>query len=223
LAAGIVGGGIGGSGAPILREGVGALTRNPKDTFAKTIGKTMKFDPKRYEKVLELGVEPSLGMSSKSSFPSGIEQMLAHHPVSGDVMEDLFHKQHGKLSEHLGITNPEEAQAHHLAKEGAQRHKERMSEEFEKLKETYLPLETEFKKHHKQIDVNDVLKDIENKYMVGRDTASEVKTFEDSFPGEIYTKLKKSIDENRNTNHSLAHKYYEDLRKKGISERSASF
>lgn len=204
LGMGIAGSVLGGYGWPLAAKGIrGAgktLTRNPKDTIAEWVGSSTKFDPKLYQKGIDLELTPSLGMASSAKGPTEIEGLLYRHPATGEKIEKIFNQRENKLAQHLGLNeedlvNAVEAPNHSLAKKGAAAYKEHKGKEYERLINKFQPLEKELHEQHRAIDVGNILGDIEENYRVGRKAPSELKTFNKRFPGEVYNELKKSINE----------------------------
>ena len=223
LTAGTLGSLAGGAGTTALRNLPGALKRHPYDTFAKGVGTATHFTPELHERGKRLGLAPSLGIASSSKIPTGLELILSKNPASGHTIDKVIAQREGQLAKHLGIHEPDlaaavEAPAHFLAKEGAQRYKKIEGEKFEKNMKAFEPLEKELHEKHRQIDVNDVLKSIEDRYMHGRHTESEKERFYKSFAGKIYKDLETSIEEEGAKSHHLVNKLVADAKKQGVKE-----
>ena len=203
---GLLGSTLGGVSAPMLTR---VLTTPTKDLAAKAVGRAANFSPEKYARVKELGLAPTLGITSDSPIAPWMEGALSKYPGTSKKMYDVFNKRESALARKLGVQNPDlheviERPQHELAKQGATAYKTAKDTAYEKTIAPYESLEKKLADEKFRIPSEDLLKDIKGEYGRGVHTPLEEETFHGTFPGAIHKKIKKSAAEASRSSPELA-------------------
>jgi hypothetical protein len=230
LLAGTTGALLGGYGAaksPGLLKGLRHPIEGTKNAFAESVGKATKFSPKRYKEWQDLGIPSTLGSASESVHPLGLELIMAKMPGTHKYISPVLQQRMEKMARAAGIkekdlrhavANPKE----YLAKEGALTHKEAKSAEYKAHEAGWGEFEKDLIRKQTTADIGDILGKIEDEYKLGAIKKTDLKHFEQTFPGQVYEDLKESVKDCSSPSALPDYKkIVKDLEKYGLSTEAA--
>lgn len=198
LLGGITGRTLGSGSAKLTSDVIKhGFKEGPQQSVLEGIGKSLSFSPQKYKAQTDLGIPVSAGSVSEVTMPAYAELVLSKWPGAMGTYRKYYKNKEMALARNLGISEEDLAEvvknpAYHLAKKGANKYDDKVSNAFAQKQKIFAPREAKALANKETIDVSNLVSNLEHERSLHLTDAKKL-DWDKTADGKLLSDLKRGF------------------------------